>query len=47
MKTKKKEVERKGDVYCSKKIISLPESLAATTTVPPGAKGSLCFNVST
>ena len=46
MKTKKKEVERK-DVYCSKKIISLPESLAATTTVPPGAKGSLCFNVST
>lgn len=26
---------------------SVAESLAATTTVPPGAKGSLCFNVST
>lgn len=26
---------------------SVAESLAATTTVPPGAKGSLCFNIST
>lgn len=28
------------------KQMSLPESLAATT-VPPGANGSLCFQVST